>query len=46
MKPFKHILYATIRPAHWPSGSSVHQWPERLGFNPRLSHTKDFKNGT
>ena len=22
---------------------SVCQWPERLGFNPRLSHTKDSK---
>ena len=25
-----------------PSG----QWPGRPGFNPRSSHTKDFKNGT
>ena len=22
------------------------QWPGRPGFNPRSSHTKDFKNGT
>ena len=21
-------------------------WPGRPGFNPRSSHTKDFKNGT
>ena len=26
--------------------SSVRQWPGRPGFNPRSSHTKDFKNGT
>ena len=26
--------------------SSVHQWSWRLGFNPRMSHTKDSKNGT
>ena len=25
---------------------SVHQWSGRLGFNPRLGHTKDLKNGT
>ena len=25
---------------------SVRQWPGRPGFNPRSSHTKDFKNGT
>ena len=25
---------------------SVHQWSGIPGFNPRLSHTKDFKNGT
>ena len=24
----------------------VLQWPGRPGFNPRSSHTKDFKNGT
>ena len=24
----------------------VRQWPGRPGFNPRSSHTKDFKNGT
>ena len=28
------------------STESVRQWPRRPGFNPRLSHTKDFKNGT
>ena len=32
--------------AHWPSGQSVRQWSGRPGFNPRSSHTKDFKNGT
>ena len=31
---------------HWPSGKSVRQWSGRPGFNPRLHHTKDFKNGT
>ena len=25
---------------------SVYHWSERPGFNPRLSHTKDSKNGT
>ena len=25
---------------------SVRQWLKRSGFNPRSSHTKDFKNGT
>ncbi len=25
---------------------SVRQWSGRPGFNPRLCHTKDFKNGT
>ena len=25
------------------SGESVHQWPGRLGFNPRSSYTKDSK---
>ena len=30
-------------PAHWPCESIVRQWPERPGFNPRLSHTKDSK---
>ena len=24
----------------------IRQWPGRPGFNPRSSHTKDFKNGT
>ena len=24
----------------------IPQWPRKPGFNPRLSHTKDFKNGT
>ena len=28
------------------SGQSVPQWPRRPGFNPRLHHTKDFKNGS
>ena len=28
------------------SVSSVRQWPGKPGFNPRSSHTKDFKNGT
>ena len=32
-------------PAHWPNGLIVYQWLRRLGFNPRLSHTKDSKNG-
>ena len=32
--------------ARWPSGLSVRQCSGRPGFNPRLSHTKDFKNGT
>ena len=31
---------------HWHNGSSVRQWPERPGFNPRLRPTKDLKNGT
>ena len=30
----------------YPSGLSVCQWSGRPGFNPRLRHTKDFKNGT
>ena len=30
-------------PACWPGGLSVRQWSGRPGFNPRLSHTKDFK---
>ena len=36
----------SIRLTHWCNGLSVLQWPGRLGFNPRSSHTKDFKNGT
>ena len=32
--------YRSIKPVHWPNGSSVRQWSGRLG------HTKDFKNGT
>ena len=31
---------------YWHNGYSVRQWPGRSGFNPRLSHTKDSKNGT
>ena len=27
----------------WHNGYNVHQWPGRLGFNPRSSHTKDSK---
>ena len=30
---------------HW-HDLHVHQWSGRPGFNPRLSHTKDEKNGT
>ena len=30
----------------WSSSLSVCQWPGRPEFNPRLSHTKDSKNGT
>ena len=29
--------------AHWLNGLCVHHWSGRPGFNPRLSHTKDFK---
>ena len=38
--PIKDIL------AHWSCGLSVRQRSGRSGFNPRLCHTKDFKNGT
>ena len=31
---------------HSHNGQNVHQWPGRPGFNPRLSHTKESKNGT
>ena len=31
---------------HTHNGYSVRQWFIRPGFNPRSSHTKDFKNGT
>ena len=37
---FVLILSALLLP------QSVRQWPGRPGFNPRSSHTKDFKNGT
>ena len=29
--------------SYWPNELSVCQWSGRLGFNPRLSHTKDSK---
>ena len=35
------IKFGDIGPA-----VSVRQWPGRPGFNPRSSHTEDFKNGT
>ena len=31
---------------HLPNGWSVRHWPREPGFNPRLNHTKDSKNGT
>ena len=39
-------MYMSVYLFGWPSGSSVRQWPGRPAFNPRSSHTKDFKNGT
>ena len=39
-KFFKFLLHILV---HWPSGYSVYIWPERLGFNPWSSHTKDSK---
>ena len=38
--------YGDKNTGHWPSGLSVRQSPGRPGFVPRLSHTKDSKNGT
>ena len=35
-----------IHMSHWHNGENVLLWPERLGFNPRPSHTKDSKNCT
>ena len=32
-----------LKPAHWPRGQSVCQWPGRLGFSPRSRHTKDLE---
>ena len=29
--------------AHWHTGLTVRQWPERLRFNLRSSHSKDSK---
>ena len=40
------LEYTLFFPGHWPNEYSVRQWPGRPGFNPRLSHTKDSKNGT
>ena len=33
-------------PGHWPNEKSVHQWSRKTGFNPWLSYTKNWKNGT
>ena len=32
-----------LKPVHWPSGSSVHQWSGRPRFNTRSRHTKNSK---
>ena len=32
-------------PVYWPSSQSVRQWPGRLRFNPKSSHTKKKKGG-
>ena len=39
-------LNILLEPAHWPRRLSVCKWSWRPGFNPRSSHTKDFKNAT
>ena len=42
--PLANTLPTRPKPAHWPSGESVCQWSGRPGLNPRLRHTKEFKN--
>ena len=45
-----HVLVVIVvyrcQPDRWSNELSVRQWSGRPGFNPRLSHTKDSKNGT
>ena len=47
--PRKKFLYSN-RYLYWPDYynpmTTIRQWSGRPGLNPRLSHTKDFKNGT
>ena len=38
--------YAEGLQGRWPNEQSVCQLSRRPGFNSRLSHTKDYKNGT
>ena len=37
------LLALKFKEAYWHDSWSVRQWPERPGFNPRLSHTKNSK---
>ena len=39
-------IYIYIYKQDYNDITSVRHWPGRPGFNPRSSHTKDFKNGT
>ena len=38
--------YEVVQTGHWHKSGSARQWPEKPGFNPRSSHTKDSKNST
>ena len=44
------LKFPLIQPNDWKcqhhNGQRVHQWSKRLGFIPRVSHTKDSKHGT
>ena len=40
------FLLTLTKSGHWPNELSVLRWSGRPGFNPKLSHTRDSKNGT
>ena len=42
----KELLLFNVNNLFVQYGWSIRQWSGRPGFNPRSSHTKDFKNGT